>query len=154
MPSPIDTDLLHVERALAEQQAEYAATRERLHALAAAGDVAGAHDALEHAADLALNLQALHRRHLDLLGRAIAGDASPAAPPPDAADRLARLTITIARRLAERTVLESRLAALRARNDPAVSSTLAEAADVDQDLRRLQELELDLRRHLAAPSAV
>lgn len=154
MPSPIDTDLLHVERALAEQQVEYSAARERIHALAAAGDVAGAHDTLEHAADLALNLQALHRRHLDLLGRAIAGDAPPAAPPPDAADRLARVTAAIARRLAERTVLESRLAALPPGDHPDLASTLAEAADVDQDLRRLQELELELRRQLPSPSAV
>lgn len=145
-PDPLQEQLHRIERAIAEQQEEYADTRRRIAQLTDAAD-AGLDDALEHAADLALNLQALYRVELDLRGRLAAPQASGAsgAALPDSAERLRRVTALIARRKAERSISDRRIEELRTRADPMLYAAISEGADIDESLRGLLELEATLR---------
>lgn len=152
--APAPADRLHrVERSIAEQQAEYAATRRRIDALVDAGD-RGVFDALDHAADLAMNLGALYRYELDLLGRLVERCVITTDAPPDPVrtrERLRRVSAAVARRGEERKIAERRLEELRARDDPGLAAAIGEAADVDRDLRRLQTLEAALRLRTGQP---
>jgi hypothetical protein len=145
-PDPLQERLHRIERSIAEQQEEYAATRQRIVQLTDAAD-AGLYDALEHAADLALNLQSLYRVELDLRGRLAARQASGAggAALPDSAERLRRVTALIARRKAERSINDRRIEELRTRTDPMLYDAISEGADIDDNLRGLLELEATLR---------
>lgn len=145
-PESLQERLHRIERAIEEQQDEYRATRQRIEA---AGD--GVYEALEHAADLALNLQTLYRRDLDLRGRLAAPRAFGATngtAPPDRTDRLRRVAAQIARRKAERSINDRRIEELRTRDDPTLHDAISDGADIDEDLRGLQDLEATLRRQL------
>lgn len=126
-PTPLQEQLCRIEQAITAQQEEQAAIRQRLHDRLESGDD-DAFDALDHAADLALSLQSLYRRELDLLGRLIAVPgprATPAATEPDTRERLRRVTASIARRKEEARLNERRIEELRARDDPAVYDAIA-----------------------------
>lgn len=150
---PLADRLVRVERSIAEQQEEYAATRRRVDALLDAGD-RGVFDALDHAADLAMNLGALFRYELGLLGSLAEHAAAAVQPAPDparTAERLRRTSAAVVRRRQERQIVERRIEELRARDDPGLAAAIGEAADLDRDLRRLQTLEAALRLRTRQP---